>query len=375
VKLSWLRPAYGEPSDGPYATVYLDATRADESGPSQVSLRWRSARERLADEGAPERLLDAMEDRALRSSGVAGPHGLLVVGHDDRVTFSRILESPPARESASWSALPHLLPLLRRETYVVPYALVVVDREGADITVVGPHHEEVESFSQEGSHDVIHKVPTGGWSAARYQRRAEDSWQRNAGEVATELDKVVLRHGLRLVLVAGDVRAVTALLEQVATRTREVAVELQTGGRAAGSSPDDLTDEVREVVTKTAEADLTRVVDDFAREQGRGEAAVEGLPGVVDALRRAQVEALLLHDDPSSTATLLVGADPSQLGTSSAELEALGVAQCRRDRADAALVRALVATDAELVLVPTGQPSMQDGIGALLRYADASTGG
>ena len=184
MRLSWLRPAYGDSSGGSYATVYLDATRAEESGPAQVALRWRAARERLADEGASEVLLGAMEQRALRPTGVAGPHGLLLVGHDDRLTFDRTLEDPPEREPVSWSAVPHLLPLLRQEAYVVPYALVLVDREGADVTVVGPHHEDLESFSREGSHDVIHKVPTGGWSAARYQRRAEDSWQRNAGELA-----------------------------------------------------------------------------------------------------------------------------------------------------------------------------------------------
>ena len=116
-------------------------------------------------------------------------------------------------------------------------------------------------------------------------------------------------------------------------------------------------------------------MDAFAQERGRDGAAAEGLEPVVAALQRAQVQALLQRDNPASTATLWVGAEPLQLGTSRADVEALGATDPQEDRADAAIVRALVGTDAELVLVPPGGPDLDGGIGALLRYADASTPG
>jgi hypothetical protein len=44
-----------------------------------------------------------------------------------------------------------------------------------------------------------------------------------------------------------------------------------------------------------------------------------------------------------------------------------------RVRADAALVRALTATDAELVLLGPDEADIDGGIAGLLRYADAAT--
>jgi hypothetical protein len=44
-----------------------------------------------------------------------------------------------------------------------------------------------------------------------------------------------------------------------------------------------------------------------------------------------------------------------------------------RVRADAALLRAIAATGAELIFVEPGEVRLEHGIGAVLRYADAST--
>jgi hypothetical protein len=51
----------------------------------------------------------------------------------------------------------------------------------------------------------------------------------------------------------------------------------------------------------------------------------------------------------------------------------MGVQHPQRVRADAALLRALAATEANLVLVTPDEIDLDGGVGALLRYADAST--
>lgn len=373
MNLSWLRPVYESGADGPFVTVYLDASRTDEAGARKVELRWRSARDRLAEAGAPAGLLDALESAAGTPTGEGGANGLALVGAGDRVLLRRVMPRPPARESASWSPLPHLMPLVRQEALTVPYVLLVADRQGADVTVVGPHGEQLESHKVESTDEVIRKVPQGGWSTARYQRRVEDSWEKNGAEVARDLDRVVARHGAQLVLVTGDVRATAALLEHIGERTRKALVELQHGSRVPGASLDGLQEELEEVVAERATTGVVGVLDRYEQERGRGGAAAEGLAEVVDAVRRAQVETLLLHDDPSATTTLWVGPEPLQIGLTREELGTLGVAQPREDRADAAIVRALTANDAGLVLVPPGRPELRDGIGAVLRYVDAAT--
>jgi hypothetical protein len=94
---------------------------------------------------------------------------------------------------------------------------------------------------------------------------------------------------------------------------------------------------------------------------------------VVAALQRGQVDTVLLIDDPSSTEQLWVGPQPLELSHDRAELLAMGVRDPQRVRADAALVRALTATDAELVLLGPDEADIDGGIAGLLRYADATT--
>jgi len=66
-------------------------------------------------------------------------------------------------------------------------------------------------------------------------RGVEDSWQRNAAEVAHELDVVVARHKPELVLIAGDPQAISALLEHAGGDLSARIVQLDTGGRAKGT--------------------------------------------------------------------------------------------------------------------------------------------
>lgn len=59
MRLDFLRPLYEGPGD--YASLYLDASRTTEDAAELVALRWRAARERLADGGADPATLDALE--------------------------------------------------------------------------------------------------------------------------------------------------------------------------------------------------------------------------------------------------------------------------------------------------------------------------
>ena len=101
-----------------------------------------------------------------------------------------------------------------------------------------------------------------------------------------------------------------------------------------------------------------------------------GLDAVVSALQRNQVDTMLIVDDPSADGELWVGPEPTEIATDPAQLSGMSVADPQRVRADAALLRALIGTDADLtVLAPEEAPELTDGVGAVLRYVDASTPG
>lgn len=105
----------------------------------------------------------------------------------------------------------------------------------------------------------------------------------------------------------------------------------------------------------------------FEQEAGRDGAAADGQTAVVEALRGGQVDTLLLQDDHSSTATLWGSDNPLVLGTTAEEVHALGGTNPTEDRADALLLRALIAQDGGFELVEVDKVS--DGVGALLRFS------
>ena len=97
------------------------------------------------------------------------------------------------------------------------------------------------------------------------------------------------------------------------------------------------------------------------------------------ALRDGQVSELFLGgdylaDDPDmpgpawSSAPAWIGPALADVGLSAEDIRARGLTEVARDRADAAIVRAVTGTDAELFMVPAGESPLRDDIGALLRY-------
>jgi peptide subunit release factor 1 (eRF1) len=361
----WLQPTVN--ARPPFASVHVDATRDEATSAHEVELRWAAVRERLQSAGAPDEVLEVIGERVLQATGLPGEQGRHVVASGTDVVLDRVAPHRPVRDAGSYGLVPHLMPVVRGLASVVPYALVDVDRAGADVTLVDAFGREQDAHSVEGGHDVLHKFGGGGWSHRRFQMRVEDSWERNAEAVAADLDKVVAEHRPRLVVLAGDPNARTYVRRHATGRLEELLVDVEGGGRADGVSQEALQERVDEVVTRHRQSAMGDVIARFEEAAGRDQAAANGLPAVVEALRGGAVDVLLLHDDPSSTARLWAGPEPLQLGRSEDEVRALGAQEVVVDRADAVLLRALVGQDGHIELIE-GADVLRDGIGALLRF-------
>jgi hypothetical protein len=175
-------------------------------------------------------------------------------------------------------------------------------------------------------------------------------------------------------VIAGDVRARTALMDELPTAVLERAAEAGETVRTAGASEAPLAAEVDRLVELKATEHLMAAVERFEGERANRGRAAEGIGPVVAALRRAQVDTLLVADRPDGAdARLWIGPEPTHLATSPDELRELGVAAPEPDRADAALVRALVATDGHLLVTPPGGFPAESEPAAILRYVDDST--
>ena len=351
---------------GPFATVYLTTEAAVENAGQRSEVRWKTHRDGLLAAGAPEDVVAAVDPL------VAGAHlegeGLGVIVRADGRLHVEHAAHPPAVDRAVWAALPSLGQLLAWRQVAMPHLIVAADRLGADIVAVtaGGHSLEREAG---GNDRPVRKVGAGGWSQRRYQERAENTWERNADDVAGQVSRLVDAVGARFVAVAGDVRAITLLREALRPEVADLVQEVG-GGRSADGSGDSITAQVADLVDQTAQSATAAVLDKFREERGQHDRAADGTEETLGALAAAQVDVLLVHDDPEDDRTTWFGPDPTQVATTASVLGDLGVADPTEGRLVDVAVRAALGTGAGIRMIPRVDVPAE-GVGAILRWASA----
>jgi len=371
VNLSFLRPLYDETGD--YVSVYLDTDRSHENALTAIELRWNAARQRLAEAGAGQPLLDA----AAAVTGAPGQaRGYAVFARAGAVAFTGTLEAPPRREIARLAPLPHLMPLLAQRRPPIPHLRVSATRVGGEIVAIGGSGKGWRDWVS-GQDWPVHKTSVGGWSEPRFERSVEETWDENAKKLATEVDAAAGRIGAQHVIVSGDVRARSLLIKHLSTPLRESADVL---GEEVSADSQAMTEAADRALSDWAGRHCRERFDDWQAKLAHG-LAVQGLAGTMAAFRNGQVSDLFLADDPTSTAAAWIGPVGNDLAASREELLELDVPAPAADRADAAIVRAIAHTEAELHFLPedlveTGNPEAcggiarpLDGVGATLRFS------
>lgn len=353
---------------GPFASVYLDASHDTEDAAKAMELRWRGVREELARQGADEATLDALEELAL--APVVGKAGRALIAARGKVLLDRVLPRPPAQVTARWSDLPHVLPLAGSLGPTVPHVVVLVDKVGADVHGYAGEtggQGEVAAEEVRGEEHPVHKVRGGGWSHLRIQHSVEETAKRNAAQVAQTVDRLVNKLNARLLILGGEVQARAAVCEELTPRCREVLVEVEGASLAEGTDDEAFDSAVQSLVAQYQYNSDHEVVERFAAESGRdGGLAVQGLEPVVEALREANVAALLVADPELGGRTVWSGDHPAQVALRKSELSGLGIEHVAEHRADEVLPNAAAATGAQVLVAPG--TDLFEGVGALLRH-------
>jgi hypothetical protein len=371
--VSFLEPVFT--ASGPYATVCADVTHTTENADTEVELRVRALAQQLTDQGAPEAVVEAVRSRLLEANeggDVATLRGrALVVAADGSVVLDQPLVDAPRREVAEYSPAPDLMPILRQLPGRVPHIVVIADRVGADISVASlVGRPEIED-EVEGDSFQIRKFQGGGWAHHRYQHNSENKWIHNADNVAERIASLVRRLHPRFVLLAGDVRARQILSDRASDLWSELVVSMDEGGRAAGADREPVDQRAAELVAEHEAREEADAVEKIGSAAAHG-LAVTGTASVVEALRKGQVETLVLADQPDDE-KLLVGSSPLLLGTEQGDMDALGVQEVHSVPADRALLAAAVASSAGVVVVPRAAMPGDIPVAAILRYTDDST--
>ncbi|MBT2407578.1 MULTISPECIES: hypothetical protein [unclassified Streptomyces] len=363
MRLSFLEPLYAE--SGPFASVYLDTSRDVEQPDRAVALRWRRLRADLTRQGADRALLGVLEAAVGADAEVPGVHGQAIFAANGSLVMDGELPRPPAHDSARYSTLPDAMPLVTQHLPEIPYLAVVVHYRGLPTAET---HGWVWVEAESGTWPASAVTP----GERLHLKVAVATWHHSAVRLGPRLEAWARRTHADAVVVGGDEWAGNVLVRRLPHALREKVV------RVGGPTPTDtgralLEPQLGSVFRgRMAEHDLD-LVNIFIGRRALGGPTTEGLEATVAALQRGQVAALLLNHPPASSLRLWTGPRPTQLALAEEELVSFGVRAPREEPADEALVRALVGTAAELVVVPEEELGLDEGVGALLRYADHGT--
>jgi hypothetical protein len=354
---------------GPFASVYLVTEAAIDNASQRLQARWKSCRDRLEDAGVPGATLQSI-DEIVPEAHRRG-NSLAVIANSNGVIHQEHGERPEPRDRARWSPLPELLPIVRWRQERVPYVTILTDRTGADLYGVRLEGPEIDREVQ-GAESPIRKVAPGGWSQRRYQQRAENTWEHNAHDVAEQAAKLARTVDARVVILSGDVRAVSLVREALPERWRDSVRQIDHRVPESAAHPGHPPGEVEDAVSEIAAAETAALIEHFHMERGQEDRAAEGPDAVMEALRRAQVEVLLIPDDPDDDRTAWFGPEPTHLGMLPADLQGLGLdgRSVHEARLADVLVWGTLGTGGGIRVVPR-DAGPKDDVGAILRWSTA----
>lgn len=351
---------------GPFVSVQLTTEPKLENAAQRSMQHWRTVRDDLESQGADGATLDAIEEIVpdLHQNGA----GSFILAAGGEVLLSFGMTDQPDRDRGTVSTLPTVAPMVAWRQSHLPHVIVLTDRVGADILAVGPsgRHGTETAGSNDPGNPLHRKTHPGGWSQQRYQERAENSWEANAKKVAERVGEVSELIDPAAILVAGDVRATTLLKEELDERLTPLLCEFD-GTRAADGGGDAMSDEVRRQLNTVAASHTVAILEKFREEKGQDDRATDGLAATIEALNAAQVETLLVHDDPDDDRQAWFAPDGALVAADRATLEGYGVSDPQQGRLVDALIRTAFRSGASVRIVP--RTVVADGVGAILRFS------
>lgn len=355
---------------GPFVTVYFDDSHDTADAEDHLQSIWRDVRKHLEDQDAEQAVVGNLERAILQSRPAVGRRGRAVIASRDGVLMNERLLEPPPVTTLRMSDYPYVLPMVRLGTGHPPYVVATVDHAGAELAL---HQDDtVHSTTVEGHGYPIHKVARAGLNGYDdVQPRAEEAIRKNVRTIAEHLTELVDATGVDVVFVNGAVRARTEVLAELPER-----VISRVAPRHLGARHDRLEAEEIDGLVETEFRRRRRVTDDAAAERFRAETArgsglaVAGLAPVCAALRDGDVDTLFVGD--LGDRTVLAGASHATIAADADALSDVGQPARWVVRADEALPFAAIMTGASLVVV---DPTLVDGVGALLRYPMTQTTG
>ena len=260
-------------------------------------------------------------------------------------------------------SVPHLYPLAKVIDQYPRYASLLLDTHRARIFVFGLGAVERR---EQLTGEKTRRNSMGGWSQARYQRRADNMHKDHVKEVVDALERIVQQDNIQHIIIAGDDVVVPLLKAQLPKQLETKIVDVLSLERNAGE--DEIIEATLEVLRqKDAETDAERVQELMDAWQGSG-LGVVGPAATLKALQMGQVEELLISGTPQELRKTKLPDDAAP-GHVKAETSAVGAADESQLKLADELVTRAQQTSARVRFIEDPE-LLKDfgGVGALLRF-------
>jgi peptide subunit release factor 1 (eRF1) len=289
-----------EPSPFPFISLYLSLT-PNQNGREdhhQFVKKVLSDRAKGFAEESPERQSFERDAERIReylgSKADSASQGLAIFASSGSEFFEAIpVEAPFGDHSLFIGSVPHLYPLARLVENYPRYAAVMLDTNKARIFVFGARAEREEKIAGEKTR----RTSKGGWSQARYQRRADNFHTLHIKEVVDTLDKIVREEDINHIVVAGADVAMPILREQLPKHLADKIVEI--GAHEDGESGSFVERTMAALREKDAETDVEKVQELMDAWQSGG-LGVAGPEATLSAFQLGQVDELIITGSPET---------------------------------------------------------------------------
>ncbi|QYJ03490.1 hypothetical protein KUV85_14305 [Nocardioides panacisoli] len=299
MQLGDLRNVYD--ADGPFATVYLEGRSPAEDAEQQVRLRWDDLRGRLADDGADEATLEALDAAVLvEDITEVQTDGRVLVANASGVLLDEAWDAALGEgDAAHHGKDPELGAYVREVAGSTRLLVAIADQQGAVVRriVAAPQHsldDRRESEVEPASEESVHKPREGAFSHNQIQRRADEAVKQNVRKIAEHLDEAARAWRPDVVVLAGEVQGRTALRDELTPALQEIHREVEQGGTDDDAAEEALAEQLRLIAEEVSRAHAQEVAERFDHGRAHDQAA-EGPAAVEQALEMGAVASVLLE--------------------------------------------------------------------------------
>jgi peptide subunit release factor 1 (eRF1) len=215
--------------------------------------------------------------------------------------------------------------------------------------------------------DKTRRTSKGGWSQARYQRRADNLHMHHMKEVVDALDKIVREENINQIVISADETALPKLREQMPAHLSEKIVDTVPLQRNAGD--DSVLETAFDAIRiKDAETDVEKVEELIGEWQGSG-LGVVGPEATLSAFELGQVEELIITGSVDTLKPVQKLPDTAATEMTAETSAPQGAMDDARLKLSAELIKRAQQTAARIRFIE--DPTLLEevgGVGALLRF-------